>query len=121
VPIPYARTLIALESAHYAEIQRTVELLFRLTNFGQPFIYVEDGNYNNRGELYLAHQWTGLEVDAAKAGEVLSNLRFIWGRPVHLQMRMKDDLWLLSCTEPGKELKREKITDETGRPAHEVP
>ena len=29
--IPYARTLIALESAHYAEIVRTVSLLFRLS------------------------------------------------------------------------------------------
>ncbi|MFN0010538.1 MAG: SpoVR family protein [Phycisphaerales bacterium] len=95
-------------------------LLHHLTNRGEPFIHVVDGNYLNRGELYLSHQWTGLEVDAAKAGEVLSNLRLIWGRPVHLRMRMKDDLWLLSCTEPGKELKREKITDDTGSPAHEV-
>jgi hypothetical protein len=29
--IPYARTLIALESAHYAEIERAVALLFRLS------------------------------------------------------------------------------------------
>jgi hypothetical protein len=29
--IPYAQTVIALESAHYAEITRTVELLFRLS------------------------------------------------------------------------------------------
>lgn len=36
MPIPYARTLIALESAHYAEIQRTVELLFRLSR-GEAF------------------------------------------------------------------------------------
>ncbi|MGE3181771.1 MAG: SpoVR family protein, partial [Phycisphaerae bacterium] len=29
------------------------QLLFMLTNHGQPYIYVVDGNYNNRGELYL--------------------------------------------------------------------
>lgn len=31
MPIPYARTLIALESAHYEEIVRTVGILFRLS------------------------------------------------------------------------------------------
>ncbi len=29
-------------------------LLNSLTNFGKPLIYVLDGNYRNRGELYLA-------------------------------------------------------------------
>ena len=31
-------------------------MLYHLTNMGQPFIYVVDGNYCNRGELYLAQQ-----------------------------------------------------------------
>ena len=31
------------------------KLLFQLTNSGNPFIYVEDANYENRGELLLAH------------------------------------------------------------------
>ena len=34
-----------------ARIKQT--LLYQLTNMGQPFIYVVDGNYCNRGELYL--------------------------------------------------------------------
>ncbi len=34
--IPYAQTVIALESAHYGEIARTVELLFRLSR-GEAF------------------------------------------------------------------------------------
>ena len=52
---------------------------------GQPFVYAVDANYLNRGELYLSHQYSGLEVEIAKAKEVLINLRRIWGRPVHLQ------------------------------------
>ena len=35
-----------------------------------------------RGELYLAHQYNGLEVDISKAKEVLANLRlaFVGGQ-----------------------------------------
>jgi hypothetical protein len=35
----------------------------QLTNHGQPFIYVVDGNYANRGELYLAHKHIGFDLD----------------------------------------------------------
>jgi stage V sporulation protein R len=96
-------------------------LLHHLTNRGEPFIHVVDANYLNRGELYLAHQWTGLEVEVARATTVLENLRLIWGRPVHLQARVNDDMWLFTCAEPGKEVKKEKISDETPPPAHLVP
>jgi stage V sporulation protein R len=95
-------------------------LLHHLTNRGEPFIHVVDANYLNRGELFLAHQWTGLEVEVARAIPVLENLRLIWGRPVHLQARMSDDMWLFSCSERGKEVRKEKITDETPPPAHVV-
>jgi stage V sporulation protein R len=88
---------------------------------GQPFVYVVDANYRNRGELYLAHQYNGLEVDAAKAREVLRNLRTIWGRPVHLQFRLDDDTFLLSCDDAGGEhVRKEKITAGTPAPAHVV-
>ncbi len=94
-------------------------LLYRLTNMGQPFIYVVDGNYRNRGELYLMHQFNGLEVDMAKAREVLLNLRLVWGRPVHLQLRVDDDDILLSCDDPEK-VSRQKVDDSTPRPAHTI-
>jgi stage V sporulation protein R len=99
------------------------ELLARLSNMGQPFIYVVDGNYRNRGELYLAHQWNGLEVDLAKAGEVLKNLRILWGRPVHAQCRIGDEMNLLSFEAlPGADAEptRQKIRDDTPKPAHMV-
>ncbi|MBA4038728.1 MAG: SpoVR family protein [Planctomyces sp.] len=108
-------------SRDFPRVKQT--LLHHLTNRGEPFIAVADGNYRNRGELYLAHQWTGLEVDAARAAQVLISLRLIWGRPVHLHMRIRDDHWLLSCDEPAQgpeHIKRQKISDETPRPAHAV-
>ncbi|MCC6320676.1 MAG: SpoVR family protein [Phycisphaerales bacterium] len=106
-------------SRDFERIKQT--LLYRLTNMGQPFIYVVDANYRNRGELYLAHQFNGLEVEVAKAREVLRNLRIIWGRPVHLQARLDDDQYLFSCEDPESEnVKKEKIAAGTQRPAHTI-
>ena len=102
-------------------------LLYKLTNMGQPFMYVVDGNYMNRGELVLANKFNGLEVDAGKASRVLQNLRRIWGRPVHCFMRVQEDNWLFSCPDPDAEggdpakcVTRQKITEETPMPAHAV-
>jgi len=98
-------------------------LLYRIANMGQPFIYVADANYLNRGELYLAHQFNGLEVDAAQAVEVLRAIQRFWQRPVHLQFRMNEEMTLLSCTgeeSSSEELHSEKINDETPPPIHLV-
>jgi stage V sporulation protein R len=103
-------------SRDFNRIKQT--LLYRISNMGQPFMYVVDGNYRNRGELFLAHQFSGLEVDAAKATQVLKNLRLLWGRPVHLQARVNDEMYIISIAEVGGEAKRQKISDETPAPAH---
>lgn len=95
-------------------------LLHHLTNAGQPFIYVADGNYLNRGELYLAHRFNGVEVDAGKAVEVLRSLRLIWGRPVHAQMRVNDEMYVISLDSLEEKPKRERVTESTPPPAHVV-
>lgn len=110
---------IRIVSRDFDRIKQT--LLYQLTNMGQPFVYVVDGNYLNRGELYLAHKFSGLEVDAVKAVDVLRNLRIIWARPVHLQTRINEDMCLLSIDDPGDEKpRRQKITDDIPPPAHTV-
>ena len=60
-------------------------LLLQLTNFGQPIIDVVDGNYENRGELYLLNQHAGADLDIPFAQDTLRNLHTLWGRPVHLE------------------------------------
>ncbi len=72
-----------IASREFKEIKE--KLLFRLTNFGQPFIYVEDGNYNNRSELYLRHRYEGVELKMDYARDTLRNIQRIWTRPVHLE------------------------------------
>jgi stage V sporulation protein R len=68
------------------EFNRVKEkLLFSLTNFGQPFIYVADANYLNRGELYLLHRHEGVDLKLDEAQDTLMNLYKIWTRPVHIE------------------------------------
>ena len=65
-------------------------LLFSLTNFGQPFIYITDANYGNRGELYLQHRYEGVELRIDYAKDTLQNLYTLWKRPVHLETVVND-------------------------------
>ena len=91
-------------------------MLFMLTNHGQPYIYVVDGNYANRGELYLAHKHLGIDVDIKYASECLKNLCTLWRRPVHLQARIKDDMMLFTC-EGGDDIRQGKISEDLPKPA----
>ena len=109
---------VRVVSRDWEQVKR--ELLARLSNMGQPFIYVVDANYLNRGELYLAHRWTGLDIELASAAKVLRHLRTIWGRPVHCQCRIDDEMYLLSCDDPAEPPKRQRIKDDTPGPAHQV-
>ena len=72
------------------------KLLGNLTNFGQPFIYVEDGNYNNRGELYLRHRHEGVDLKHDYARDTLRNIWKVWSRPVHLETIVEDKRKILS-------------------------
>jgi stage V sporulation protein R len=66
------------------------KLLSQLTNFGQPIIEVEDGNYMNRKELLLGHVHYGVDLDVNFADETLRNLYAIWKRPVNLRTKYED-------------------------------
>jgi stage V sporulation protein R len=60
------------------------KLLFQLTNFGQPFIAVVDGDMEHRGELLLRHRHEGVDLKMDYARDTLENLYRVWTRPVHI-------------------------------------
>ncbi|MFB6148725.1 MAG: SpoVR family protein [Halobacteriales archaeon] len=66
------------------------KLLLQFTNFGKPTITVEDGNYNNRNELLLAHQYNGIALDIDQAARTLERVFDLWGRPVNLKTILKE-------------------------------
>jgi stage V sporulation protein R len=88
-----------IASREFEKIKK--QLLFQLTNRGNPFIYVVDGNHANRGELYLWHRFEGAELKLATAKETLISLYRCWKRPVHIQTQIEDQFKLLSYD--GKE------------------
>jgi stage V sporulation protein R len=94
------------------------QLLFMLTNHGQPFIYVLDGNYANRGELYLGHQHHGVDLDIKFAVETLRNVQAVWRRPVHLQAMINDEMVLFSFD--GEQSQQQKIHNDLPAPAHTI-
>ncbi len=81
-------------SRQFEEVKQ--KLLFQLTNFGQPFIYVEDGNYNNRGELYLRHRHEGVDLQMNYARDTMRNLYKIWTRPIYVETIIDERKRLLS-------------------------
>ena len=72
------------------------KLLFGLTNHGRPFIYVVDGNYQNRGELLLKHRHEGMDLKIDEAQDTLRNLFTIWQRPVHVETIRDEEAIVLS-------------------------
>jgi len=83
-----------IESRAFEQIKQ--RLLFSLTNFGKPWIYVKNGNFRNRGELLLWHQHNGLDLKLDYARDTLTNLQLIWSRPVHLETILEGKATVLS-------------------------
>ena len=83
-----------IESRQFEEVKK--QLLSNLTNVGQPIIYVHNGNYKNRGELFLEHRYNGVELKIAYAYDTLAALHSLWKRPVHIQTVINDKATVLS-------------------------
>jgi stage V sporulation protein R len=60
-------------------------ILTGMTNFGQPYIVVEDGDYKRGRELYLKHRHEGDDLDLDYADKTLRHIYQLWSRPVHLE------------------------------------
>ncbi|OUM86425.1 MAG: stage V sporulation protein R [Bacillus thermozeamaize] len=54
-------------------------------NGGFPYIVVEDGDYLKNGELYLKHQYEGIELDLKYVERTLPYVYTLWGRTIHLE------------------------------------
>ncbi len=89
---------------HSRKFQQIKEkLLFQLTNMGNPFIYVEDANYENRGELLLNHDHRGVDLRLDYCSKTMKSLFRLWKRPVVLMSKREEAPILLRYD--GKEHK----------------
>jgi stage V sporulation protein R len=69
-------------SREFAEVKQA--LLQQLTNAGHPIVLVEDGNFENKGELLLVHRHEGLDLDPSWTTETLANIARLWSRPANV-------------------------------------
>jgi stage V sporulation protein R len=83
------------------------QLLFHMTNFGQPIIKVEDASFENRGELLLRHYWEGIDLQPDFMNETLKNVFAIWSRPINLITVMDNEGQLIRFD--GQEIKITKL------------
>lgn len=83
-----------IESRRFEQVK--AQLLFQLTNRGRPLIYVQDGNYDNRGELLLDHRYAGPELKTDQAVDTLASLYRLWGRPVMIESVLEEKVVLLT-------------------------
>ncbi len=56
-----------------------------MTNFGYPYLVVDNGDYRGNRELYIKHMFEGQELDVSYAEKTLQHVYTMWGRPVHLE------------------------------------
>ncbi len=69
-----------IATREFAKVKQ--KLLAGLTNAGNPVIRVVNKNHENRGELLLVHEHTGVDLRIDYAERVLEALERVWKRPV---------------------------------------
>jgi stage V sporulation protein R len=71
-------------------------ILASLTNFGYPYLVIDNGDYRGNRELYIKHLVEGQELDLVYAERTLQYVYQLWGRPVHLETVYEDKRILVS-------------------------
>jgi stage V sporulation protein R len=60
-------------------------IVTNMTNFGHPYLVVDNGDYRGNRELYIKHLHEGQDLDLHYAEKTLQHVYLLWGRPVHLE------------------------------------
>ena len=60
-------------------------IVANMTNFGHPYLVVDNGDYRGNRELYIKHLYEGQELDLGYAEKTLPHVYMLWGRPVDLE------------------------------------
>ncbi|MFD2613618.1 SpoVR family protein [Paenibacillus gansuensis] len=80
------------------------QLVYSRVNGGFPYLVVQDGDFLRNGELYMYHQYEGVELDLKYMERTLPHVYQIWGKSVHLETVVEDKRAVF--TYDGKKLHR---------------
>ena len=87
----------------YKEVKQ--QFVHQLVNGGFPTIHIKDADYLRNGELYLHHQFEGMELDIPYLEKVLIYIYTLWGRTVHLETIVEEKSTVFSY-DGNKQFKR---------------
>ncbi|MCY9514950.1 SpoVR family protein [Paenibacillus apiarius] len=83
------------------------QLVYSRVNGGFPYLVVQDGDYQRNGELYLNHQYEGMELDLKYLERTLPYVYTMWGKPVHLETKVEEKTVMF--TYDGKKVSRKFV------------
>ncbi|WP_141502288.1 SpoVR family protein [Paenibacillus luteus] len=83
------------------------QLVYSKVNGGFPSLMVKDGDFNRVGELYLIHEYEGMELDLKYVERTLPHVVQLWGKNVHLETFVEDKKIVFSCD--GKKTSRKFV------------
>lgn len=66
------------------------QLVYSRVNGGFPYIVVEDGDYERNGELYLKHEYEGMELDLKYVERTIPYIHQLWGKTIHLESMIEN-------------------------------
>lgn len=72
--------------------KRVKDLLVKfLSTYQIPLIFVEDGDYRGKREIYLRHAFDGIELDPEYREKTIEHIYYLWDRPVHLESNVSGE------------------------------
>ncbi len=83
------------------------QLVYSKVNGGFPSLLVKDGDFNRTGELYIIHEYEGMELDLKYVERTLPHVVQLWGKNVHLETIVEDKKIVFSCD--GKKTSRKFV------------
>ncbi|WP_117149250.1 SpoVR family protein [Paraliobacillus zengyii] len=83
------------------------QLISMRINGGFPFITVLNGDYAGNGELYLKHNYEGVELDMRYLERTIPYIYQLWGKSVHMETELEDKRVVFSCD--GKKVSKKQL------------
>ncbi|GAB2698989.1 SpoVR family protein [Paenibacillus thermoaerophilus] len=83
------------------------QLVYSRVNGGFPYLLVIDGDYLKNGELFIRHQYEGIELDLKYLERTMPYVYQLWGRTIHLETVIEDKKVLF--TYDGKKHQRKFV------------
>ncbi|WP_112180049.1 SpoVR family protein [Paraliobacillus zengyii] len=83
------------------------QLISMRINGGFPFITVLNGDYAGNGELYLKHNYEGVELDMRYLERTIPYIYQLWGKSVHMETELEDKRVVFSYD--GKKVSKKQL------------